>query len=317
MDESLNDVLFSVLVPAYKQRFFKECIFSVLAQSYGRFELIIVNDNSPEDLDSIVQEFSDDRILYYKNTQGFGAINVVGNWNRCLEYAKGDFVICMGDDDRLLPDCLEQYLSLINRYPNLDVYHARFDLIDEDSCIHKSNYVDKRKEYETTHELLMNRFKNRYQFIGDHLFRTSVLKENGGFVNFPCAWFSDEATVALLAGNKGIATTDRVAFQYRVNKRTISNNAALTDAKLRACEKARDWYMLFFESNSLYFQKNYEELVTLMNTRIRNVEDSCIASDISFGLFDGFFRWRKKCSFGRLLHIYVIAIRRIISRLFS
>lgn len=287
---------------------------SVLVQSYEHFELIIVNDNSPEDLDSIVHEFSDARLSYYKNTQGFGAIDVVGNWNRCLEYANGDYVICMGDDDRLLPNCLEQYLSLIKQYPNLDVYHARFELIDESSNIHRFNYVDKRKEFETPYELLKNRFKNRYQFIGDHLFRASELKSKGGFISFPCAWFSDEITVALLAGRKGMATTESVVFQYRVNKRTISNNAALTDAKLKACEEARDWYMRYFEMNSSYFREQTEELVALMNNRIQGVEDSCIASDISFGFIKGFFKWKNRYSFWRLMGIYMIGIRRTISR---
>ena len=58
---------FSVTIPAYKARFLKECIESILAQTYKDFELIIVNDASPEDLTSIVKSFNDPRIRYYIN----------------------------------------------------------------------------------------------------------------------------------------------------------------------------------------------------------------------------------------------------------
>ncbi len=105
---------FSITIPAYKKRYLAEAIESVIRQSYNDFELIIVDDCSPEDLYSIVQSFSDSRIKYFRNQTNCGAIDVVDNWNICLSYCTGDFVICMGDDDRLLPNCLEEYLELIN-----------------------------------------------------------------------------------------------------------------------------------------------------------------------------------------------------------
>ena len=60
---------YSFVLPAYKATFFKEAIDSILAQTYKEFELIIVNDASPDDLDSIVNSYSDSRIRYYVNEQ--------------------------------------------------------------------------------------------------------------------------------------------------------------------------------------------------------------------------------------------------------
>ena len=115
---------FSVTIPAFKAKFLKECINSVLSQSYNDYEIIIVNDNSPEDIDTIVKSFDSPHIRYYRNEIGFGAEHVVDNWNKCLEYAQGDFIICMGDDDKLIPSCLQVYVNLINKYPNLDLFHT-------------------------------------------------------------------------------------------------------------------------------------------------------------------------------------------------
>ena len=75
-------------------------------------------------MDSVVKSFTNARIRYYVNEKNCGAENVVDNWNICLGYARGDYVICMGDDDKLLSTCLKEYAKLIERYPGLGVYHA-------------------------------------------------------------------------------------------------------------------------------------------------------------------------------------------------
>lgn len=52
-------IKFSIAIPAYKRRFLKEAIESCLAQTYGEFELVIVDDASPEDIGSVVKSFDD------------------------------------------------------------------------------------------------------------------------------------------------------------------------------------------------------------------------------------------------------------------
>lgn len=308
-------MLYSILIPAFKTQYLNECIESVLSQTYSDFELVIVNDASPENLDVVVNGFSDPRIHYYKNEIGFGAEHVVGNWNRCLELAKGDYVICMGDDDKLMPTCLEQYKQLIEKYPNLDVYHARFDLIDENSQIHRVNYVDKRDEYESTYDLLKNRFNGRYQFIGDYLFRTSFLREKGGFVDFPCAWFSDEISVAMCAGKKGIANTQKVGFCYRISDRTISNNTKMTDLKLDAADFAKEWYSSFISNNEGFNNYQREKLNKMMHSRIKKSKNACIAYDMSFHLISGYEKWKSQITKGELLIIWLYALRLKVGRL--
>ena len=58
---------FSITIPAYKQKYLYEAIESCLVQSYKDFELIVVDDASPEDLKSIVDMFSDPRLRYFRN----------------------------------------------------------------------------------------------------------------------------------------------------------------------------------------------------------------------------------------------------------
>ena len=90
---------YSFVLPAYKAAFLREAIDSILAQSYPDFELIIVNDKSPEDLASIVDSYHDERIQYYVNAQNIGGHDLVAQWNHCITYATGKYLILASDDD--------------------------------------------------------------------------------------------------------------------------------------------------------------------------------------------------------------------------
>lgn len=241
-----NNPVFSVTVPAYKAKFLAECIDSILAQTYKNFELVIVNDASPQDLDSIVRKYDDPRIKYYKNEAGFGAAHVVGNWNKCLKYATGDYVICMGDDDKLLPGCLEEYAKLITSHPGLGIYHSQTLLIDESSKVIGAQ--EPRPLYESTYSMLYFRWKGqRIQYIGDWLFDTRNLKAKGGFVETPYAWEADDLSVAIAAKERGIANMQVPGFLYRINRLTISNNTYNVPDKLRAHLQAIDEYKVLLQ----------------------------------------------------------------------
>lgn len=237
---------FSILIPAYKLAYFKECIDSILAQTYQNFEIVVVNDSSPENLDSIVLSYDDRRIRYFKNEKNCGAIDVVDNWNKCLSYATGDYVICMGDDDKLLPCCLEEYSKLIDKYPGIGLVHGWTEIINERSEI--TSCTTHRCEYESAISLMWHR-QHAYeqQFIGDFCFQRECLIKHGGFYKLPLAWGSDDISALIAASENGVANTQTVVFQYRINSQTITNNGNI-DLKLQAIEKEINWKKAFLST---------------------------------------------------------------------
>ena len=215
----MNNFFFSIIIPVYKARFLKECIDSILAQTYHNFELILVNDGSPYDIDSIVGQYHDSRIKYYKREKGYGAVRLVDNWNDCLKYVRGQYVINMGDDDKLLPNCLADYCELISRYPGLGIYHSRTLVINE-----RSEIIDIQTaapEWESVWSLIWHVWKGRDTYIGDFLFDVDLLRKNGGFYNIPLAWHSDRISSFIAASENGIANTYQPGFMFRKSNEHI------------------------------------------------------------------------------------------------
>lgn len=239
---------FSITIPAYKRRYLSECLDSCIAQTYSDFEIIIIDDCSPENLKEVVLKYSDNRIKYFRNDQNCGAINVVDNWNKCLEASTGDYIICMGDDDKLKPNALEIYSSLIKKHPGLGVYHGQTEIIDSDSnCIKKTT---QRPEYENVYSFIWHRWNDRKnQYIGDFVFDRQILIKNGGFYKLPLAWASDDITAAIAAKENGIANTKEVVFQYRINPFTISKTGQC-EIKLKSINLEFNWYKNFLLNNN-------------------------------------------------------------------
>ena len=90
---------YSFVMPAFKGAFLYEAIDSVLKQTYDDFELIVVNDCSPDDLSTIVNKFVDKRVRYYENTTNCGGNDLVAHWNNCVKLSYGTYVILATDDD--------------------------------------------------------------------------------------------------------------------------------------------------------------------------------------------------------------------------
>lgn len=102
--------LVSVCIPTYRgARTIGATIASVLAQTWADFELVVVDDGSPDETAAVVAGFADPRVVYRRNSHNLGP---EGNWNRCLELARGTYFKLLPHDDLLHPQCLERQLHV-------------------------------------------------------------------------------------------------------------------------------------------------------------------------------------------------------------
>jgi glycosyltransferase involved in cell wall biosynthesis len=99
----------SVCIPTYRGAdHLAATIESVLAQTFGDFELVVVDDNSPDRTAEIVGGYRDSRVRYLRNPANLGP---QGNWNRCLDEARGSYFKLLPQDDLLAPDCLAHQVA--------------------------------------------------------------------------------------------------------------------------------------------------------------------------------------------------------------
>ena len=240
-EPSMN-MFFSFVMPAYKARFLSEAIDSILKQTYQDFELVIVDDASPENLHAVVDQFTDSRIRYAINEKNIGGHDLVENWNHCLQMAKGEYVILATDDDMFEADFLSDVARLIEKYPDADLIRSGVKKIDE-----KGKVLDEEfplKEYMTPRELALFYAKGgTISCVSNYVFRKSALDAIGGFVSFPRAHYSDDAT-ALALSIHGVACVPFNHVCFRVSGINLSNQTSykVVFEQIRATRMYMAWY---------------------------------------------------------------------------
>ena len=255
-------VKYSFVLPAYKAHFFKEALDSILTQTYKDFELVIVNDASPEDLDSIVEQYDDPRIHYYVNEKNIGGKDLVAQWNHCLEYAQGDYIILASDDDVYHPEYLKKMDKLVCKYPDVNVFRPRVQVINGDGSLMYTHSDAKEllNEVEYMYYWMLGKIGSGIPYF---IFKKTALLQYGGFINFPSAWGSDDATVIDLAKNRIVFHSD-VLFSFRMSGSNISslkNNKQQLRSKLKAYFYFEKWLKCKAEELAHVYQNDKSNFI--------------------------------------------------------
>ena len=247
----------SFVMPAYKRSFLREAIASILAQTYTDFELVIVDDASPENLKEVVDTFSDSRLVYYRNEHNIGGADLAAAWNHAMKYASGEWCVLAGDDDVYHKDYLYEMMRLSEKYPKVDIFHCRTGNIDADGNL--LNWGDCHPEYETCLEYLYFHGCRRYnQGAPDFMFRHSALLRIGGFISFPAAIWSDDATWYKLAQVNGIGFSSSLLFYFRLSGVSVSTRRDNLFPKIEATYQFMKWADEFLRN--LAVEKKEQEL---------------------------------------------------------
>lgn len=214
----------SVIVPIYKvEQYLSCCIDSILAQTYKDFELILIDDGSPDNCGSICDGYAekDERIIViHQNNQGLS-----GARNSGMDIARGEFITFIDSDDVVTEDYLEELLRAIEK-TKADIAVCRMQKFTDQEIVDLRSSVGERCEYK----------------IYDK--RTAIIKIYEGSLELPvCAWgklykaetieelrfpigklHEDDAMVPIMCycANK-IVTIDLQMYCYRSRMGSIMN----------------------------------------------------------------------------------------------
>nr|WP_320136759.1 glycosyltransferase [uncultured Amphritea sp.] len=164
----------SIIVPVYNTDvdFLRECIDSVLAQSYQYWELCIADDaSSNKGVCTALQDYaaSDKRIkVVYRDLNG----HISAASNSALELVTGDYVALLDHDDCLSSDALYRVVEAINERPDVKLLYSDEDKIDEQGCRFDPHFKPK-----WNYDLLLG--QNYISHLS--VLRTDIIRGVGGF----------------------------------------------------------------------------------------------------------------------------------------
>lgn len=223
IEKDMNQTRYTFLLPAYKPDFFEEALRSIKSQTLKDFKVLVSDDCSPHDLKSIFDKIcgDDERFAYRRNEENMGGKSLVSHWNLLVDMCDTEYLILASDDDVYEPTFLEEVDKLAVKYPVVDLIRARVRAIDDHGELIEKDAI--YEEYADDLEFLKQKhFNNALRCIANYVFRTSGLKKHGGFVEFPLAWYSDDATVMMMSEN-GAANTNGMLLNFRSSSISISS----------------------------------------------------------------------------------------------
>lgn len=151
----------SIIIPVYNsEKYIKECICSVLHQSYKNLEIIIINDGSTDKSFEIAQSFQDNRIkLLSQENKGAASARNLG-----LHYASGELIQFLDSDDILDKDKIKEQIILYDSEKNKDdtLYIGAWNIIKDGKIVlPESNQTNVWHDYDNPMELLLDFIFNK------------------------------------------------------------------------------------------------------------------------------------------------------------
>ena len=261
-------MLFSIIVPIYNaSKSIKLCLESILRQNFDYYEVVIINDGSTDDSESICREVTngyDNVFLYTFENGGVGKAR-----RRGIQRARGDFLIFVDVDDFISPDLLKRLARIIELHDDVEVirYHANL-INDDENKDHQRYNSDVNLNTPMTGFDALRAWTNlgkKYALYWLFAFKATLFKKATPMPELRC--YEDVAYIPLLIASADIViSTDYVGYNY-----VCDTNGSLTNSQNidRQRTRAYDFYYAYD-----YATKNMRDLLgSNFEFRVFFVED--------------------------------------------
>lgn len=249
--EDASPVQLAIVIPAYRKKFLGEALDSLCAQTGGGFHVYVGNDASPEPLEAICDErkAAGLPLTYHRFPQNLGGgSDLVAQWNRCVRLSRGEeWVWLFSDDDVASPQCVKQFWEAASRVgPEVNVMRfnsATLDARGEVTSLHPPHPPTESVEAFAYHRLTFQ----RRSYAPDHIFRRAAFDGHGGFVAFPFALGSDDASWITFAEPGQLVTISGAMVYWRYSGHNVSMLlGSRAVEKLLALADCSIWYQQHF-----------------------------------------------------------------------
>lgn len=215
---------FSVLMAAYDtERYVADAVRSVLAQSRSDWELVVVDDGSPDAVAERVEPFlADPRVhLIRQENRGLGA-----TLNVAAAATRGRYLVKLDSDDLLLPGYLASVAETLEARPNVGLVSCDALMLEADGRIRRRTYLQQFSEYQagSPGQVLSRLLRHNFIYAGS-TFRRAVLEECGGFDPDPAVLEDWDMWLRMAAAGVQMEIIPRPLAIYRLRMDSLSRDA--------------------------------------------------------------------------------------------
>ena len=212
--------LTSVVIACYDQaHFLGEAIESVLRQTYAHYEIIVADDGSTDNPVEIASRYPGVRFVTQQNQGSAGT-----NRNRGFVESKGDYLVFLDADDRLLPDALELGVESLNAHPECGFVVGQYALIASDGT---PLHITHNDCFEEDHYAAFLRWEHICQ-VATLMFRRSVFNSVGGFTNSSAMRGAEDYDISLRIARKfPVYCHNQRNAEYRLHNVNMSRNVEM------------------------------------------------------------------------------------------
>ncbi|MDZ4809606.1 MAG: glycosyltransferase [Bacteroidota bacterium] len=207
---------YSIILPVRNGgEYVKDCINSILIQSYRNFDLLILDNNSSDGTIDWIKSLGDNRIKIFLSSKD---LSIEENWNRITIVQKNEFITLIGHDDMLNAEYLQTMDSLIKKHPTASLYQTHFNYIDSESKLVRQCQPMAGVQY--VHEFLDCQMNQRLDSTGTgYMMRSKDYDVLGGISPaYPKLIFADYELWVKLISKSYKATSQKVCFSYRLHE---------------------------------------------------------------------------------------------------
>lgn len=231
--------LFSIVIPVYNSaKTIRECLESIVAQSFTDFEVIIVNDGSTDKTAEIVKSFSenDHRIKMYV----FPNSGVSETRRRGISLATGEYILQVDSDDTINSELLARLATVICQFGFPDIIRFHCELVGDTPEKDHQRYNCHSKLYRVMSGMealkLWSKPDKKYALYWLFCMKKSVFAELLFLPRLRC--HEDLAFIPLLIAMSATAIgIDYVGYNYTyVSESSITNQADIESERLRAMD---------------------------------------------------------------------------------
>lgn len=245
----------SVIIPVYNvEKYLKNCLDSIVNQTYKNLEIIIVDDGSTDNSIQIIKEYSKDERVKIITQEREGVYTAR---NKGLELATGDYVSFIDSDDWIERDTYERLVKNIEDEDILIFDFVKYDEIQNKLLERRKNIKELKKILNSNNQYLMMTYNNE---AWNKIYKTSYLKENNFL--FPEILYEDvfwRIETFLLASK--IKIIDETLYFYRVNRNgSIMQNTKILNDDSDFLEKKKKAYQENYKLISKFIEK-YKNLL--------------------------------------------------------